>query len=376
MSHIPYLQALRQGQFHRQAKRLHLQYGPIVRLSPDEVSFTDSEAWTAIYAYQAGGCFAKSPRWYQPRINGAYGIMSSPPADHGRFRRTFAPAFKEKALHDQESVILHHTNILMDKILAETKQGSVVNLTNWLEYAAFDIAGDFAFSEPFDCLNESKNRVQIHIIQSALKTFALSVIPRTSRLLSLWSSAVLFWHKSSNVRASYYKSLTSWTRRRLEEGDTPGKDDLMAWIVRRTGDGKELTTAEAENALSDFLLAGTETVASTMVAVLYYLCQSPEVKAHLEKEVRTAFTNKVDIGIHNTENLEYLNAVVKESMRLCPTLPNTLPRIVAQPGALICGRWFPAGVREMSASDPGNTRLMTFADIRGFLPIRCVPFST
>ena len=304
----------------------------------------DAQGWTVAYAYNAGTSFPKSPRWYRPRLNGAYGIMASPPADHGRFRRTFAPAFTDKALSEQEGLIIRHVDTLVQKLRQEAKGGGPTNMTDWLEYASFDIAGDFAFGESFQCLEGNANCAQVRVVQAAMKAFTYAVIPRTLGVEAAWSSLNAILSLRKEKRAVYYKSLSSWTQSRLAEGEKADQNDLMAWVARRTGQGKTLSPAEAENALGDFMIAGTETVASSVIAALYHLLRVPTIKAELESEIRHAFRREEDITVAGVGELKLLNAVINEAMRLCPTLPTALPRIVPEPGAMICGKSIPSGV--------------------------------
>lgn len=37
------------GHSHRKVTEWHQKYGPVVRIAPDELSYTDSRAWSAIY---------------------------------------------------------------------------------------------------------------------------------------------------------------------------------------------------------------------------------------------------------------------------------------------------------------------------------------
>ncbi|CAD6444990.1 4318879a-a86e-45e8-bf15-0d9cf79606fc [Sclerotinia trifoliorum] len=47
--------------------QLHGKYGPVVRTAENEVSFTNEQAWTSLYAPRKDA--AKSPFWYAPRQN-------------------------------------------------------------------------------------------------------------------------------------------------------------------------------------------------------------------------------------------------------------------------------------------------------------------
>jgi len=64
----------------------------------------------------------------------------------------------------------------------------------------------------------------------------------------------------------------------------------------------------------------------------------------LVNEIRTAFTSDQDITFSRAENLQYLNAVIEESLRIYPPIVVGLPRIVPEGGAYIAGCYVPENV--------------------------------
>jgi len=66
------------GQHHITTKKLHDEYGPVVRLAPDKLSCITSQAWKDIYGYKkrSEAEMAKDPRWNVP--DPTHSILSSP----------------------------------------------------------------------------------------------------------------------------------------------------------------------------------------------------------------------------------------------------------------------------------------------------------
>lgn len=91
------------------------------------------------------------------------------------------------------------------------------------------------------------------------------------------------------------------------------------------------------------ILAGSETVATALSGMLYYLLKEPSCLARLRQEIRSSFQNENEININSAAPLRYLNAVLEESMRLYPPVPAALPRMVPEPGQIICDRFVPVG---------------------------------
>lgn len=365
LSRLPYVLALRKGRLALRLKEIHETYGVVVRLANNEVSFTDERAWASIYAYGQSPQFPKSPLWYRMRPNGAYGIMSSPNAEHGRFRRTFAPAFTERAVREQQPLILRHIGILIDQLKKKANSTVPIDIVAWFEYVAFDIIGDLSYSQSFHCLENDENHIQINTVQNAMKGFTHAVVPRVLGLEMLWRLTVPWF--STQKRKAYYKTLNDWTHQRLAEGEVNDSNDFMRYAKLRK-DGKGLSLAETENAIGDMMIAGSETVASTLAAVFYQLIKHPKILHIVTKEVREAFEDKMEMSMETVATLPLLNAVISEAMRLCPSLPMVLPRIVPEPGANICGYWLPTGVRFLKSTSENILSLNIFPDPCKLLP--------
>jgi cytochrome P450 len=87
------------------------------------------------------------------------------------------------------------------------------------------------------------------------------------------------------------------------------------------------------------IIAGSETVATQLSGVTYYLCSNPSVLTKLKDEIRGSFKSEADINIISTNNLTYLTAVLQESQRLYPASAGSLPRVTPPGGCTIAGRY-------------------------------------
>ncbi|OBR03158.1 Benzoate 4-monooxygenase cytochrome p450 [Colletotrichum higginsianum IMI 349063] len=90
-------------------------------------------------------------------------------------------------------------------------------------------------------------------------------------------------------------------------------------------------------------IAGSETTATALSCVTYYLQKSPESLHRLREEVRGYFKSFDDIDDASATGLPFLNAVILEGMRMYPPLPFPLPRIVPCDGGTIDGYFVPGG---------------------------------
>jgi len=136
--------------------KYHSCTGKVFRVSPNELSFASGASYKSIYGPSTKGQVFHKSEFYA--IFGAgfeSGCIGSErdPATHARMKRLLAPAFSNSALLKQESVIQRCVDEFVDRMYTAggtTEKG--LNMTDWYEMLAFDILGEMAFGESFDCV--------------------------------------------------------------------------------------------------------------------------------------------------------------------------------------------------------------------------------
>jgi cytochrome P450 len=101
-------------------------------------------------------------------------------------------------------------------------------------------------------------------------------------------------------------------------------------------------------ALANFATAfsggGGDTTSILMRACIFYVALSPPTYARLQREIDTACDNQgiqqTAIPYQLTKDLPFLQAVIKESARLWPSIVWQLPRDSPQGGIMVNGRYF------------------------------------
>lgn len=95
------------------------------------------------------------------------------------------------------------------------------------------------------------------------------------------------------------------------------------------------------------MLGGSETSATALSAVTYFLTSHPQVLSKLTNEILSSFQTEDDININTVQNLPYMLAVLDETLRLNPPLPHASPRVVHKGGDTFCGFFVPEGVSSL-----------------------------
>ena len=135
------------------------------------------------------------------------------------------------------------------------------------------------------------------------------------------------------------------------------KAKIEARLARGEGERKDFCTyifeLRDEMGLNDWhmasyssalIIAGSETSASTLSILTYWLCKTPRVYDKLKQEVRSRYTSSSEITSQSA-TFEYLTAIINEILRLVPPMPFGTPRVVPEPGETVDGIFIPAGVR-------------------------------
>jgi cytochrome P450 len=101
------------------------------------------------------------------------------------------------------------------------------------------------------------------------------------------------------------------------------------------------------------LLAGAGTTGATIQTLVMYLLNSPSTFAKVMSEVDSATKRGLlsypipqysEIQAH----LPYYIACIHETMRLCPSVPNLMPRLVSPGGIELGGKFVPEGIEVTS----------------------------
>lgn len=93
-------------------------------------------------------------------------------------------------------------------------------------------------------------------------------------------------------------------------------------------------------------MAGSDTSATIIRVVFLYVITSPLMFAKLRSEIDTAIhENRISSPILDVEarQLPYLQACIKEALRLWPPVTGLLQKVVAPEGDTIDGKFVPGG---------------------------------
>lgn len=140
---------------------LHQKYGPIVRLSPNEVGVADLDAFKEIH--KIGSKYLKST-WYERLANfpkkGIFTMID--PKEYGSRRKLLSGSFSKSYLMTHwEDIIREKVHLCVSKIKNDAVAKGSADVYKWYMLLASDVTTHLAFGEPFGMLEAG--RVSCHL---------------------------------------------------------------------------------------------------------------------------------------------------------------------------------------------------------------------
>ncbi|KAJ6495457.1 cytochrome P450 monooxygenase [Mycena sanguinolenta] len=392
---------------------MHLKYGPVVRISPSEVSIADPDALGTVYAHGNG---ALKSSFYDAFVSIQRGLFNTRDRrQHARKRKIVSHIFSQKSVVEFEPHIRLYISMLLaqwDRLCAGAQKGLSgsdgdggwvgrngwlwLDCLPWANYLAFDIIGDLAFGAPFGMIEAGRDRAPVPASNRASP--AVSEKEATDDITYIPAVAVLNgrgeYSMSMGVLPAFVrpivKRLIPWYARGLQDvqhlagiaivavakrlGQPTDRVDLLSKLQAGTDDsgapmGRPELTAEALT----LLIAGSDTTSNSTCAIIYHLAKNPAAQAKLQQELDEQLGTEDELvaTAEQVKRLPYLDACINEALRIHSTSALGLPRVVPEGGLVIGEHAFPAGtVLSVPSYTIHRDPTVWGADVEAFRPER------
>jgi cytochrome P450 len=183
------------------------------------------------------------------------------------------------------------------------------------------------------------------------------------------------WFPSPGNRR-YHRSLAELDKeifRRIKNCDDVGtnKSDFLSMLVRLKADAPNLLTdAQIRDEIVTMMSAGYQTMAIALNQSLRLVAENPAVDEEILRELRLLSTGGLD-GVNDISKMDYIEKVIKESLRCCPPAGVIARRAVAEDR--IGDSKIPAGSRVFISSWVMHRSPRYFDDPLAFKPERWSP---
>lgn len=356
----------------RPIHKLHQQYGPVVRIGPNEIHFNSITALRKIYG--AGSGFERTSFYSPFDVYGRQNLFTfHSTTQHGERKKLLANAYSKSAvLHGDAAKDLskdvYHYMALLSKL-----DGNDNDIFKTLHYFSLDGIANFVYGPRFGgtsaTAGNAAHRALLNDIldpsRRKLAWFAVHLKGLTKWLytctgvLERLVKPFLPMQKPSTYTAIRVHALQAMkdTRAALDSG-TLKADETSGTIIGRLfmhqrGTAKDgprsgLDDLDIASECADHLLAGIDTTADTLMFLFWALSLSENrhIQEKLAAEVQSA-SGELDehgnLAPVITDKLPYLDAVIKETLRLYAPLPASEPRCFPYGETVIDGYTIPAG---------------------------------
>ena len=248
-----------------------------------------------------GEALAKSSP--HPLVLGPSGLTNVDGAEHARLRRVQNPPFHGQALTNYEATMRHKT----EQALARWPYGVPTPALPVMQAITLEVimAAVFGITDP-GRLQRLRAAIMALLHEGNSLRFLAQTMLASSRRNGWEGPFPRMRRAIAGVDAIVREEIDA----RRNTGDLDRTTCSACCYVRPTSKARFLTDAELCDTMRTLLLGGHDTTATTLAWVFERIARHPDVLARIEAAAHDG-------------NDEYLDAVVKETMRLRPVFPIT-----------------------------------------------------
>ncbi|CAD7087170.1 unnamed protein product [Hermetia illucens] len=263
-------------------------------------------------------------------------LLSTGSKWHSR-RKIITPAFHFKILEDFVEIFDRQSKILAKKLVKHA-DGKEFNIYPYVTLAALDVVCETAMGTKIDAQTDPDCEYvrAVAEVTTILTNRFINIWYRSDFIFKIFAPEMkkrqdhvidLLHNFTESIIEDRRKSLLAeQADEEIENNDDVGtkkKLALLDVLLQSTVDGKPLTNADIREEVDTFMFEGHDTTTSAMSFTLYCLSRHPEVQNRAFQEICAVIgTDKnKPVTYRDLQDLKYLECVIKESMRLYPSVP-------------------------------------------------------
>ncbi|KAL5877151.1 hypothetical protein ACKVWC_006309 [Pyricularia oryzae] len=329
------------------------EYGPVARIGTNTIVCADVKELRKIWAVRSTW---KRPRWYlglriDPYSDNVFSLTDD--KVHETLRSKLMPGYGGKDVDGVHEIIDEQISLfvrlLEDKYLSVDGKDSKgksflpVDLARKVQFLTLDIISSLAFGESFGNLVADDDALG-YISTTEKSMPMLMFVTLVPWLTAVWQSPRLRWAFPDARKMVGIGDVMAIARRVVGEryGEKPEvvKRDMLGSFVAHG-----LTKGEAESETMVQIVAGSDTSATAIRSTLLFIITNPAVYSRLQAEIDAAAAEgRISSPITDAEAraLPYLQAVIREGLRMYPPATGLLPKVSSK-DEILCGKHIPAG---------------------------------
>ncbi|KAF5583101.1 cytochrome P450 monooxygenase [Fusarium subglutinans] len=339
-------------------KDLHDKYGPVVRIGPNLLDLDYPELIKTIYSTDGKWCKTEFYHNSSAVINGkiTYHLFSTTDqAAHARLKRPIVKYYSMSNILNLEShvdtVISDFCDHLETRFMDKQSQEKQFDFGQWIAFYTWDMISSATFSQRFGYMEKAYDfDGTIHTADQVTDYFAMvGQMPFLDYLLDKNPIKRIGPPNLGNVTRISVEKMMSRVDKLDEIDRKPAEElDFLDHFLNAMKKSPDLVdTSVITGYLQVNMLAGADTTAITLRAIFNFLLENPLTMTRLKKELLSldydAAEEKV-VSYKSARAVPYLDAVIRESMRMHPGVGMLLERYVPDTGLqLPDGSFVPGG---------------------------------
>ncbi|KAH8734711.1 cytochrome P450 [Ilyonectria robusta] len=363
------------GRYHERLKEQADLHGPLIRIGPNELLSTDPVVlrnMSAVRSRYTKGDFYSSGR-IVPGVDNVVSMRDE--AKHKVMRAKMAPVYSGKENEGfgfeagMDRQLLNFMALLDRKYISTDTTTRPVDLAEKTQFFALDAIGDVSLGEPFGYLARDEDLYNYNEINaSSLPVMnVVSVLPWLTHIVHQWPLCLLLPREGDQVGFGRLMGFArDFVERRLATTTPPVKDMMQAHI------NNGMTKEELIQQVFISIIAGSNSSAHVLRMIILSLITNPTAYTCLVAEIRSvAASLSTPISWNETQTLPYLQAVVREGLRMWPPVGGLGFKQVPPEGDTINGYFVPGGTQiGQGFYAVGRSRLVWGEDADVFRPER------
>ncbi|KAJ5927258.1 hypothetical protein N7516_009031 [Penicillium verrucosum] len=302
-------------------EKLHEKYNTqALRIGPNELHITDVNLYKVILSKSS--LFPKYAPFYDG-FNTPHTVFTEcDPPFHKELRRLLNPRFSHVGLFKLEPIIQQNIKMLVGKIHFLAANGPVN------AYDAFRLSCNLHVEEP-GALWKKIRTVSAHRswggFNAASKRIPdLQYQPWLRKLINIIPQTLVYNLSPEIGSLLDITKLAEDSARHLQKSESRSDHPVVLERLETVNDAEKVTEA------MDILIADADTTASTLTTGLIHILSDSEIERRLLNEVDLLPPDENgQLPLQTLEKSEYLNATVKETLRVGMAVPGRLPRVVS-----------------------------------------------
>ncbi|XP_036028239.1 cytochrome P450 3A13-like [Onychomys torridus] len=254
------------------------------------------------------------------------GITRSKNKEWKRIRSVLTPAFSSGKLKEMFPIIQEYGDAMVKNMSRVVEKGKSVTIKDILGAYSMDVTTSTLFGVKVDSLDNPQNpllentrKLFVFEIFNPL-VFSIALFPFLSRVYNKLNICVF----PSDAISFFKKFIEKIKKDRVEYTQKHRVDFLQLMMnsqnSKDTESHKSLSDMEILAQAITFIFAGYETTSTALSFITYLLAIHPDVQKKLQHEIDAVLPNKAPATYQALVEIEYLDMVVNETMRLYPVI--------------------------------------------------------